>query len=85
MIAVKAIEFRDKFKGYCDIVTNGETIIISRTHSDIVVILSERDYNEMVKIRRNAEYLAKIDKSSKDIDNGKGIVKTLAELEAMAL
>jgi hypothetical protein len=38
---------------------------------------------EEAKARRNAEYLAKIDKAIKDLDEGKGITMTIEELESM--
>jgi hypothetical protein len=38
---------------------------------------------EEAKARRNAEYLAKIDKAIKDLDEGRGITVTIEELEAM--
>ncbi|GHV14686.1 hypothetical protein AGMMS49938_11270 [Fibrobacterales bacterium] len=49
-----------------------------------LVILTEAAYSEMEKSKRNLEYLARIDKAEKDIDSGKGIVKTIAELEKLA-
>jgi hypothetical protein len=39
---------------------------------------------ERAKNRRNAEYLAKIDKTIKDLDEGKGIAVTIDELDKMA-
>jgi len=41
-------------------------------------------YNELDKARRNAEYLAKLDKSVRQVAEGRVIVKTMEELEAMA-
>jgi hypothetical protein len=38
---------------------------------------------EEAKARRNAEYLARIDKAIKDLDEGKGVTVTIEELEAM--
>jgi hypothetical protein len=38
---------------------------------------------EEAKARRNAEYLARIDKAVKDLDEGKGVAVTIEELEAM--
>jgi antitoxin YefM len=40
--------------------------------------------DDMAKARRNAEYMAMIDRSMKDLEEGRGIVKTMEELEAMA-
>ncbi|MDR0910797.1 MAG: hypothetical protein LBM77_13660 [Spirochaetaceae bacterium] len=53
-------------------------------HSDRVVVLEERDYERMRKAYRNAEYMAMLDKSFKELEEGKVVVKTMEELEAMA-
>ncbi len=84
MIAIKAIELRDKFKEICDMVAEGETVIVSRPHRKNVVVLSEKEYNAMVKAKKNAEYLAMLDQSEREIAEGKVIYKTIEELEEMA-
>ncbi|MCM1212737.1 MAG: hypothetical protein NC318_14215, partial [Blautia sp.] len=48
-----------------------------------VVIVSEKEYNEMAKAKRNAEYLAKLDESWKQLEQGKTISFSIEELEAM--
>ena len=63
MLAVKSMDVRDNFKSLCDKVFNGETLIISRPKNENIVMLSEHEYNEMVKAKRNADYLAMLDKS----------------------
>ena len=62
MLAVKSMDVRDNFKNLWDKVFNGETLIISRPKNENVVMLSESEYNEMMKAKRNAEYFAMIDK-----------------------
>ena len=47
-----------------------------------VVMLSEAEYNEMMKAKRNADYLAMIDKSMAEAEAGGFVVKTIDELEA---
>jgi antitoxin YefM len=80
MIAIKAMEMRDKFKSYCDKVTSGEIIIVTRKNNDNVVVLSECEYNAMLKAARNAEYLTMIDKSMGELEKGGFISKSLDEL-----
>lgn len=80
MIAIKAMEMRDKFKNYCDKVTSGEVIIVTRKNNDNVVMLSEREYNAMLKAARNADYLTMIDKSMSELEKGGSIPKNLDEL-----
>jgi antitoxin YefM len=49
-----------------------------------IVVVTEADYQQMLKAKRNAEYLAMLDRSFKELDEGKVVVKTMEELEAMA-
>ena len=60
----------------------GETLVISRPKNENVVMLSEQEYNEMVKAKKNAEYLAMLDRSIEEAEKGGFIVKSLEELEA---
>jgi antitoxin YefM len=83
MKAINAAALRNKFKEICDMVVNGETIIVARPHNQNVVVLSETAYNELEKTRKNAEYLAMIEKSMQELADGKGIRKTIAELATM--
>jgi antitoxin YefM len=49
-----------------------------------VVVLAEKEYQEIIKARRNAEYLAKLDKACAELAEGKGVVLSMEQLEAMA-
>ena len=82
MLAVRSMDVRDNFKSLCDKVFNGETLIISRPKNENVVMISEAEYNKIIKVQKNAEYLAMLDKSIKEAEAGKFIVKTPDELEA---
>lgn len=82
MLAVKSMDVRDNFKSLCDKVFSGETLIISRPKNENVVMLSEYEYNEMMKAKRNADYLAMIDKSMAEAEAGGFITKSIAELES---
>ena len=63
---------------------NGEPVIVPRKENKNVVIVSEKDYKELEKARKNAEYLKMLDKSDEELRQGKVVVKTMEELEAMA-
>lgn len=82
MLAVKSMDVRNNFKSLCDKVFHGETLIISRPKNENVVMLSEHEYNDMMKAKRNAEYLAMLDKSMAEAEAGGFVIKTVAELEA---
>lgn len=84
MIALKTTNIRNEFKKISELINNGERILISRPHNENLVILSEKEYNELEKIRRNNEYLAKIDASIEQFSQGRTIEKTIEELEDMA-
>ena len=79
MLAVKSMDVRENFKALCDKVFQRETLIISRPRNENVVMLSESEYNEMMKAKRNADYLAMIDKSMKEAEAGGFIIKTIGE------
>lgn len=81
MLAVKSMDVRNNFKSLCDKVFKGETLIISRPKNENVVMLSETEYNDIMKAKRNAEYLAMLDKSMAEAEAGGFITKTIAELE----
>lgn len=84
MLALKTVDLRNDFKRVSDIINAGERILIARPKNQNLVVLSERDYNELEKAKRNAEYLEKIDRSVRQIDEGRVVVKTMEQLEAMA-
>ena len=72
MIAAKPIDLRENLKKYLDNAFNGEPVIVSRKNNQNVVILSEREYNELTKAKRNAEYLAKLQRGISALNAGKG-------------
>lgn len=82
MLAVKSMDVRDNFKALCDKVFGGEILIVSRPKNENIVMMSEKEYNEIMKEKRNAEYLAMLDKSMSEAAAGGFVTKTIAELEA---
>jgi antitoxin YefM len=83
MLAVKSMDVRENFKEWCNRVIGGETLIVSRPKNENVVIVSEKEYNEMAKAKRNAEYLAMLDESFRQLEEGKTISFSMEELRAM--
>lgn len=86
MVAAKTLEARS-VEGARNIV---ECVNIAREggvvsfSDDGVVLMSRKAYQELEKAARNAEYLAMLDRSRAQLDAGIVVVKSLAELEAMA-
>ncbi len=84
MLAVNYSTIRNKLKEYCDRVTEDhETVIVTRKNEKNVVIISLDDWNALCKAARNADYLGKIDRAMDDLQTGRGVTKTMEELEAM--
>ena len=84
MLAVNYSTIRNNLKEYCDKVTDEyETVIVTRKDEKNVVIISLEEYNSMVKAAKNAAYLDMVDRAIAQIENGKVVSKTMAELEAM--
>ena len=81
MLAVKSMDVRDNFKKLCDKVFKGEVLIISRPKNENIVMVSETEYNEMLKAKRNADYLAMLDKSIAEAKAGGFVTKNIEEME----
>ena len=81
MIATKQMDLRANIKKYFDLAFNGETIVVSRKENKNVVVISEQEYNELQRAKRNAEYLAKLDRSFAQLKQGEVVIKSMeAEL-----
>ena len=80
MLAVKSMDVRENFKSFCDKVFNGETLIVSRPKNQNVVMMSEEKYNDIMKSKRNAEYLNMLDESMSEAESGKFVLKSMDEL-----
>lgn len=75
MLAINYSTFRNNLKDYCEEASdNNQTIIVTRKKSKSIVIMSLDNYNQLMKNVRNAEYLAKLDRSMEQIKNGFGQV-----------
>lgn len=83
MIAIKQVDIRANIKKYFDLAFSGEPVIVSRKENKNVVVISEEEYNRLQKAKKNAEYLAHLDRSFAQLENGDVIVKSMQELERM--
>ncbi|MCI8992748.1 MAG: type II toxin-antitoxin system Phd/YefM family antitoxin [Eubacterium sp.] len=83
MLAVKSANVRDNFKEWCDKISMGETVVISRPRNENIYMINEAEYNALQKAKRNSEYLAMLNKSEEELKTGKVVVKAMEELEAM--
>ena len=55
-------------------------MIVSRPKNENIVMMSESEYNALMKAKRNAEYLAMLDESMAEAKAGGFITKTIDEL-----
>ena len=83
MLAVKSVNVRDNFKEWCDKIIMGETLVVSRPRNENIYMISEAEYNELQKAKRNAEYLAMLDESQAQLERGETISFTIEELREM--
>lgn len=81
MLNVKSDNIKNNLEEYFNKVISGETLIISTPNNEKVVLISEKEYNELLKIKRNTEYLDMLDKSIEEYENGNTITKTIEDLE----
>lgn len=64
MLAINYSTLKNNLKDYCEEASdNNQTIIVTRKKSKNIVIMSFDNYNQLMKNARNAEYLAKLDRS----------------------
>ncbi len=84
MIATSYSSVREHFKEYCDKATNDfETIIITRTRGENVVMLSESEYNNMLEnlyVRSNQSDYLRLMESIDQLKAGKGKKRELIEV-----
>ena len=87
MQAISVSEARQNFKKYCNaVVEDNDIIIVSRNGNgkENMVWIDLKAFNELQKAKENLEYMMKLEESFKQMDEGKVIVKSMEDLEAMA-
>ncbi|MDL2319431.1 type II toxin-antitoxin system Phd/YefM family antitoxin [Eubacteriales bacterium OttesenSCG-928-A19] len=83
-MTVKTNDILTKFKEFADkAVKDKEVITISRPKNENVVMISESEFQEYARARRNAEYMRMLEQSNEEYREGRVIVKTMEELRAM--
>lgn len=84
MTVAKQIDIRTNIKTFFDMAADGEVVFCPRKENKNVYVISQAEYEELQKAKRNVEYLTMIDNSIEQIKTGKVITKSLEELEALA-
>lgn len=80
MTVAKQMDIRDNIKKYFDIAFNGEAILVPRKENKNVYIISQQEYEELQKAKRNAEYLKMIDHSINQLNDGNTVKMTMEDL-----
>ena len=71
VITLRTIDLRNNFKRVSDLINSGEKVLIARPHNENLVIMSEKEYNQLDKALHNAEYFARIDDAVKRASEGR--------------
>ena len=83
MIAIKTANITQNFKEFADLVVGGERVLVSRPRNENLVIITEREYNELERLRQNAQYLTKLDESLNQARKGEVTKYTKEQMRAM--
>ena len=84
MTATVATELKANLKYFIDkVVDDGESIIITRPKSKNVVLISEEEYNDLLRIKNNEMYMYKLQRSIAQAAEGKIVQRSMEELEEM--
>lgn len=83
-LTIKTNDIVTNFKTFADkAVKDKEIITVSRPKNENVVVISEKEFQEYARAKRNIEYMEKLKRSEDDYNAGRVVVKTLDELRAM--
>lgn len=75
LTATVATELKANLKFYIDKAVNGDCVIITRPKRKNAVLISEEEYNELQRIKRNSEYMLKMNASIQQAKEGKVVSK----------
>ena len=75
MYRLRADELSDEFV---------QTLKDTYQEQEIIIVSKEYYEEELERIRHNAAFTEKLQQRMKALDEGKGVVKTMAELQALA-
>lgn len=58
MVAVKGTTIKTEFKSICDRATKGEIFLVTRPKDENIVIISEKEYRQLMRFKAYADHLA---------------------------
>ena len=83
VIAIKTADLTQKFREFADLIIGGERILVSRPRNENLVVITEKEYNELDRMRQNAFYLTKLDESFKQAERGEVVKYTKKQMRDM--
>ena len=83
MLTATQINSTSDLSRYFDLAFRGESVFVPRQNNQNVVIISAKEYADLQKAQKRAEYLSMLDNSFKQLETGDVVVKSLEELRAM--
>lgn len=83
MITTKPLDLRSNLKKYMDSAFRGELVVISRPKNENVVMVSEKDYSNLIRAKQNAEYLEHLDCSREQLMKNQTISLSMDDLRDM--
>jgi antitoxin YefM len=81
--AIKPVDLRNNQKELLDLAYGGEILLVARPAKKNVVVISEDEFNRREKALRNAEYLAMLEQSIQEVENGDIVEYSLEELKIL--
>lgn len=82
--AIVATDLKNNLKYYIERAVLGDSIIITRPKKENAVLISENEYNELLRLKNNADYMYKLNRSVQQAKEGKIVSKSMEELETLA-
>lgn len=83
MITTKPLDLRSNLKKYMDSAFRGELVVISRPKNENVVMVSEKEYSDLIRAKQNAEYLEHLDRSREQLMQNQTISLSMDDLREM--
>lgn len=84
MTVARPMDLRANLKKYLDVAFHDDVVFVPRKNNENVYVISQAEYEDLLRAKRNAEYLEKLDRSFNQLAQGRVVNKTMEELEAMA-
>jgi len=83
MIAIKTADLTQNFREIANRIIDGEKVLVSRPKNENLVVITEKEYNELDRLRQNAQYLTKLDVSLNEARQGKVTKYTKEQMRKM--